>query len=148
MWTLLSFTGKFDVPYLEESIAKAERKRRAEGLPPGLAPGTRTEKQKQQTRDAQLARARVRRGATLERLQEKLSHSQRGRPLNRQQLQCLQEYQRGKLRLEANRLTLISGHGRLRREDQSFVDIGGSTGGFLRTVLDDWEPPELAEFEE
>ena len=42
---------------------------------------------------------------------------------------------------------MASGHDRLKKEDRSFVDIGGSTGGFVRTVLDDWEPPDLAEFE-
>ena len=49
---------------------------------------------------------------------------------------------------QANKLTMISGHGRLKQEDDSFVDIGGSTGGFVRTVLDDWEPPDLVDFEE
>ena len=56
-------------------------------------------------------------------------------------------YQSGELRKEANKLTKISGHGRLKKEDDSFVDIGGSTGGFVRTVLDDWEPPDLADFD-
>ena len=32
-------------------------------------------------------------------------------------------------------------------EDDSFVDIGGSTGGFVRTVLDDWGPPDLSDFD-
>ena len=40
-----------------------------------------------------------------------------------------------------------SGHDRLKKEDDSFVDIGGNTGGFVRTVLDDWEPPDLADFD-
>ena len=62
--------------------------------------------------------------------------------------QVLQEYRSGELRRQANKLTKISGHGRLLREDLSYVDIGGSTGGFVRTVLDDWEPPDLGEFEE
>ena len=44
-------------------------------------------------------------------------------------------------------ITMISGRGRLKKEDHSFVDIGGSTGGFVRTVLDDWEPPDLADFD-
>ena len=56
-------------------------------------------------------------------------------------------YDDGTLLAEANRLTLISGNGRLRRSDGSFVDIGGSTGGYTRTVLYDWQPPDLAEFE-
>ena len=84
----------------------------------------------------------------LERLQERLSQGnedkgkgkRKARPLNPKQLRVLQEYQSGELRRQANKLTMISGHGRLKKEDHSFVDIGGSTGGFVRTVLDDWEP--------
>ena len=95
MWTLLSFTGRFDVAFLEDAIARG-----AKG--PSTMPGERTEQQKQQVHDAQMARARMRRGAMLERLQEKLSQGD---------------------------------------------DSKGSTGGFVRTVLDDWEPPDLADFE-
>ena len=118
-------------------------------------PGERTEQNKQQVRDAQMGRARLRRGAMLERLQERPSQGnedkgtgkRNARPLNPNQQRVLQEYQSGELRKQANKLTLISGHGRLKKEDHSFVDIGGSTGGFVRTVLDDWEPPDLADFE-
>ena len=78
----------------------------------------------------------------LERVQER-----RQWPLTPKQLEFLQEYQSGNLRREANKLTMMSGHGRLKRDDASFVDIGGSTGGFVWTVLDDWEAPDLAEFE-
>ena len=35
----------------------------------------------------------------------------------------------------------------MRRSDGSFVDIGGSTGGYARTVLYDWEPPNVTDFE-
>ena len=69
------------------------------------------------------------------------------RPCTPRQQEVLKEYRSGWLRQEANKLTLISGHGRLKKEDDSYVDIGGSTGGFLRTVLDDWGPPDLADFE-
>ena len=134
MWTLLSFTGRFDVAFLEESLARGEQW--------ALLPGERTAEQKQKVRDAQIARTRFRRGAMLERLQESATIR-----LNPKQQAVLQEYQSGELRTQANRLTLISGHGRLKHEDLSFVDIGGSTGGFVRTVLDDWEPPDLWSFE-
>ena len=148
MWTLLSFTGRFDVEYLENAIARG-----AKGAP--TMPGERTEQQKQQIRDAQMGRARLRRGAMLERLQERLSQGNEAkgkgkgktRTLNPIQLRLLQEYQSGELRRQANKLTMISDHGRLTNLDHSFVDIGGSTGGFVRTVLDDWEPPDLADFE-
>ena len=92
-------------------------------------PGERTEQEKQRALDAQMARARVRRGAMLERLQERLSQGdpsgedQGIQPrLNAKQLRVLREYQSGELRKEANRLTMISGHGRLKREDHTFVD--------------------------
>ena len=56
-------------------------------------------------------------------------------------------YDDGTLLAEANRLTRISGNGRLRRSDGSFLDIGGSTGGYARTVLYDWQVPDVTEFE-
>ena len=137
MWTLLSFTGRFDVPYLEEAIAKASKG------PPSV-PGERTDEQKQKVRDAQIARSRLRRGAMLQRLQNRLSRDnaakgkgqRKARPLNPEQRQLLQEYQSGELRNKANALTISSGHGRLHKDDESFVDIGGN-----------WEPPDLSEFE-
>jgi hypothetical protein len=152
MWTLLSFTGRFDVKFLEDAIARDKK------ASPRM-PGENNEEQMHAVRDAQMARASVRRGAMLERLQERLQQEQdkgkgkhkgktKTKRLSPKQLQVLKEYQNGELRRKANRLTLRSGHGRLSREDNSFVDIGGSTGGFVRTVLDDWEPPDLAEFEE
>ena len=72
---------------------------------------------------------------------------EKARPLNLEQRQLLHEYQSGELRRQANQLTIISGHGRLRKDDESFVVIGGSTGVFVRTVLDGWAPPDLSEFE-
>ena len=61
MWTLLSFTGRFDVAFLEASIAKAAEN-------PTSMPGERTPQQKQLTRNAQIARARLRQGKMLDRL--------------------------------------------------------------------------------
>ena len=69
------------------------------------------------------------------------------RPFIPRQLEVLKQYKSGWLLQEANRLTLISGHGRLKRADDTFEDIGGSTGGFLRTVLDNWGPPDLQDFD-
>ena len=118
-------------------------------------PGERTEEHKQQVRDAQMARASLRRGKMLERLQQidAKGKGAKGKgkrravlPLKPTQQRVLEEYRSGELRRKANNLTMQSGHGRVKREDDSFVDIGGSTGGFVRTVLDDWEPPDLAEF--
>ena len=56
-------------------------------------------------------------------------------------------YDAGTLLDEANRLTRISGHGRLRRSDGSFVDIGGSTRRYTMTVVYDWQAPDVTEFD-
>ena len=69
------------------------------------------------------------------------------KPFTPMQLEVLKQYKSGLLLREANRRTLISGHGRLKRADDTFEDIGGSTGGFVRTVLDDWGPPDLKDFD-
>ena len=135
MWTLLSFTGRFNPVFLEASIAKAAEN-------PTSMPGERTPQQKQLTRDAQIARARLRHGKMLARIEGKT-----WRPFTPRQQEVLKLYKSGWLLQEANRLTLISGHGRLKRADDTFEDIGGSTGGFLRTVLDDWAPPDLKDFD-
>jgi hypothetical protein len=123
MWTLLSFTGRFDVSFLENAIAKGAKK-------PPTMPGERTEQLKKRSCDAQMGRAMLRRGAMLERVQERLSQDGKAKgSLNPKQLALLKKYQSGELRREANELTMISGNGRLKKEDHSFVDIGGSTGG-------------------
>ena len=70
-----------------------------------------------------------------------------GTALSTHQQDLLELYDDGTLLAEANHLTRISGNGRLRRSDGSFIDIGGSTGGYTRTVLYDWQPPDVTEFD-
>ena len=82
-------------------------------------------------------------GRYVERLQEENKGKGKETSLNPEQLRILKEYQSGMLRRQANKLTIISGHGRLKNADGSFVDIGGNTGGFVRTVVDFWEPPDI-----
>ena len=135
MWTLLSFTGRFNPVFLEASIAKAAEN-------PTSMPGERTPQQKQLTRNAQIARCRLRHGSMLARIEGKT-----WKPFTPMQLEVLKQYKSGLLLREANRRTLISGHGRLKRADDTFEDIGGSTGGFVRIVFDDWRPPDLKDFD-
>ena len=137
MWQILSFTGNFDPVYL------------AELPPPPPQAGELTESQRQRNRLAVEARAKLRLARKYERLRDKL-RSGKGAPvpaLKRHQEDLLKLYDNGTLLADANRLTHSSGNGRLRRSDESFVDIGGSTGGYARTVLYDWEPPDVTEFE-
>ena len=115
MWTLLSFTGRFDVNFLKACIAESTKN-------PPTMPGKRTEQQKQLTRNGRSARARLRKGKMLNRLKDNAL-----RPFSPRQLGVLDQYKSGQLRKEANRCTLISGHGRLKRRDGSFVDLRASS---------------------
>jgi predicted rRNA methylase YqxC with S4 and FtsJ domains len=119
-------------------------------------PGERTDEEKALTRDAQMARAKLRRGKMLELVQQKLEQSEEAKrkgwrkavlALSLQQQKIVEDYRSGELLRQANNLTILSGHGRLKKEDGSYQDIGGSTGGFVRIVLDDWEPPDVEAFE-
>ena len=95
------------------------------------------------------ARAKRRLAIKYARLRDKIFRGDcaRGTALLKNQLDFLAFCDAGTLLVEANNLTRISGNGRLRRSDGSFIDIGGSRGGYTRTVLYDWQPPDLTEFE-
>ena len=60
---------------------------------------------------------------------------------------ALGRLQQQTFQIKANRLTQEAGHGRFRCRDGIFVDIGGSTGGYTRTVLYDWTPPNLTKLD-
>ena len=56
-------------------------------------------------------------------------------------------YKSGVLLKNANDLTLLSGHGTLRRHgDAAECLIGASTGGFVREILGNWEEPDPMHF--
>ena len=67
-------------------------------------------------------------------------------PLTPSQDMLMSAYRDGSLQERSNKLTIESGHGRLKRHNGSYVDIGGSSGGFVRYVLDDWRPPDVSDF--
>ena len=125
MFHLLSFSGRWDPSFFATE-------------PVPQQPGEQTEAQKRATCAAVEARAQVR-------LARKYNHLKRKKWLHPEQMKLVSKLLDGTLEKEAARLTKISGHGRFKRADGSFVDIGGSTGGFTRTVLYDWTPPELSD---
>ena len=129
MWQVLSFTGRFNPKFFETV-----------GDPPREI-GNQTEEERQNTKRAVEARAARRLAIKYARVRDG------GLPFTRKQLDLLKHYDSGELLKEANRLTLMSGNGRLRRSDGSHVDIGGSTGGWTRKALCGWRPPDLKEFE-
>jgi hypothetical protein len=135
MWTLLSFSGKWDPSFLAT-------------LPKTSQPEA-DEEQKAKNRRALESRGKVRLAEHYARIREanKGKGKGKGKFLGPSERNLLAQYDNGTLQDEANRLTRASGNGRLRRRDGTFVDIGGSTGGFTRTVLYDWAQPDLTEFD-
>ena len=124
MFHLLSFAGRWDPSFFD-----------TQPVPQQL--GEQAEPQKQATRAAVEARAQVRLARKYDGLKK------RNKPLYPDQLALAAKLHDGSLEAEANRLTMISGHGRLKRRDGTIVDIGGSTEGFTRAVLYNWTPPNL-----
>ena len=120
MFHLLSFSGRWDPSFFAREPV----------------PDVQTEEQKRATAAAVEARAKVR-------LAKKYDHLKSKKRLNPDQLELVSKLHDGTLEEEAARLTKISGHGRLKRKDGTYVDIGGSTGGFTRAVLYNWTPPNL-----
>ena len=94
--------------------------------------------QKQKTTEAVQARGKVR----LAQLFERVSNTTK---LEWWQQKMVTQLHDGSLIKKANRLSMEAGHGRPRCRGGTFVDIGGSTTGYTRTVLFDWTPPDLTE---
>ena len=123
MFHLLSFSGRWDPSFFAAA-------------PVPQQPGEQSEAQKQATCAAVEARAQVR-------LARKYDHLKAKKPLHADQLKLVSKLHDGTLEKEAARLTKISGHGRFKRGDGTFISVGGSTGGFTRAVLYNWTPPNL-----
>ncbi len=66
--------------------------------------------------------------------------------LTPRQTDLLEQYDSCRLMKELNAAKVAWGHGRLRDEAGGYMDIGGSTGGGSRRVIDDWAPPDIEEF--
>ena len=65
---------------------------------------------------------------------------------SKSQLDVLKQWDRGLLRVALNQAIAEFGHGRLESQTGDFLDIGGSTGGGSRRIIDDWVPRDWREF--
>ena len=50
------------------------------------------------------------------------------------------------MRDELNTAIRNFGHGRLENAAGDYMDIGGSTGGGSRRIIDGWQPPDWRQF--
>ncbi len=66
--------------------------------------------------------------------------------ITRRKAELLEKYDNDELRIERNRAVWALGHGRLHNKQGDTMDIGGSTGGVSRRIIDGWKPPDIHEF--
>jgi len=95
------------------------------------------------------AQARYNEGRRLARRRDTHMHHSRGASppvFSSWQQNLLQWLDSGVLLRETNRAVSSWGHGRLRSAEGGHLDIGGSTGGGSRRIIDGWVPPDWRQF--
>ena len=75
-----------------------------------------------------------------------VSYGQQVQIFTSRQFEVLERWDSGELRDNLNAAILALGHGRLRRAGGACMDIGDSTGGGARRIIDNWHPPDWREF--
>ena len=74
------------------------------------------------------------------------SHGLEVETFTQKELEVLQQWDSGELRTNRNNSIVALGHGRLRTARGDYLDIGGSTGGGSRRIIDGWQPPDWRAF--
>ena len=85
--------------------------------------------------------ARYLEGSRLAQLRDAALQGKKVDKFSRWQLEVLQKWDDGTLRKDRNDAVLALGHGRLENADGDYLDMGGSTGGGSRRIIDGWQPP-------
>ena len=114
-WYMVSYTGRFNPSALK--LGKA----------PQTVSSVQKSEQKAKTQRAIELRSRYKQG-------EKYANIRKESGAN--------DFDNHSLRVAANDATRASGHGRIYNADGTYVDIGGSTGGYYRAVATDYVPPD------
>jgi hypothetical protein len=152
IWEVLAYTGCFDVDYLRKAI-------QAPGAEEEPEISASASEQKQQRRALHHAKAeakkaykegeRLARNRNLKRLHDSFQPAgsyQEAATLSKNQLDVLKQWDRGWLLDNLNQAIGELGHGRLQSQTGDFLEIGGSTGGGSRRVIDGWVPPDWRKF--
>jgi hypothetical protein len=152
IWEVLAYTGRFDVDFLRAAIQSPDAEEE-----PEISAFASEQKQKRMAlyhAKAEAAKA-FNEGARLARHRDikrqggasQLAGSdQEAVILSKNQLDVLKQWDRGWLRDALNQAIGEFGHGRLESQTGEFLDIGGSTGGGSRRLIDGWVPLDWREF--
>ena len=137
MAELIIFAGRFDPHFLSQAH---DGQARSGALQPAAEPDV----QARLKRHAAQAKLEYRRTCMLRR---KLDRGQvQERDLGWWEQESLRMLEDGSLLLRTNEAVAAFGHGTLRREDGATIEVGGSTGGVSRFLLDGHVEPDVASF--
>ena len=147
---MLAFSGFFDIDMLGQALC-AELG--ADGPP---ARDEQAQRRRRELHHAKAeARARFMEGKRLARHRDQqqargasqpAARGQEEKTCTRREFQVLQDWDNGKLREDLNTAIVALGHGRLTTASGHHLDIGGSTGGGSRRIIDGWKPPDWSDF--
>ena len=141
MAELIVFTGTYDPDFLEKAVDGAERRRTS---PQDVV------QQEHAGRKKKAHQAKMRHRMTLA-MARKVTDgwyrtgSGRWRKLTSHEEKQIRRLNDGSLRRERNRAVQAWGHGTLVKADGTPVEIGGSTGGLTRELLDGCQRPHVDE---
>ena len=137
MAELIIYTGRFDPEFLS-------RAHTTEGNSGASQPAGTTPEQAKLKKAAATAKLQYRKACFLRRalMQGRVQLHD----LDWWQQQSLTELEDGTLRRRSNEAVRAFGHGMLRRDDDECLEIGGSTGGVTRFLLDGRTEPDVDAF--
>ena len=146
IWEVLVFSGRFDVEALTQALGNGDEDE----------PRVQEREPLTQRRSARLhhekaeAIARHKEGAHIYRRWQVLKRAGCTQPawqlFTPRQVELLDMYDNGELLTIRNNAIQALGHGRLINTRGDTLDIGGSTGGGSRRILDSWHPLDVEEF--
>ena len=137
MAELIIYTGRFDPEFLNQAHDASNHSGASQ-------PVARTRRQTQLKRTAAKAKLNYRMTCMLRR---KLDLGQReARDLNRWEKNNLRRLEDGSLLRRTNKAVAAYGHGTIRRHDGAWLEIGGSTQGVTRLLLDNCAEPDVDSF--
>ena len=144
IWEVLVFSGFFDRLMLEQALHSGKGDEATE-------PAVPNEASLQERRRLQHAKAeavsRYLEGKRLARARDAPERRGASQPaLSERQEELLRQWRSGQLRVQRNTAAAAAGHGRLESATGDYMDIGGSTGGGSRRVVDSWLPPDWRQF--
>ena len=137
MAELIIYTGRYDPEFLSQAHAAADRSGASQ-------PVANTTRQKELKRRAAQAKLDYRMTCMLRRKLEEGKVDLHD--LDRWERDNLRSLENGSLLRRTNDAVAAYGHGTIRRDDGETMEIGGSTGGITRFLLDGYAEPDVATF--